>query len=121
MKSDSRNHGGVQMTRWILAVVAALAVAAAGCGTDETGSKSKGEQAPVVKKGPVKGKLTISQWPLYVDPGKRGTVAEFEKATGVDVKYVEEINDNAEFFGKLRPLLEQGDAGDRSLITVSDW
>ena len=67
------------------------------------------------------GELTISQWPLYIDPGKRGTIAEFEETTGVDVKYVEEINDNNEFFGKLRPLLERGDTGGRSLITVSDW
>ena len=77
----------------------------------------EGEQAPVVKKGPVKGQMTISQWPLYIDPGKKGTIAEFEKATGVDVKYVEEINDNDQFFGKIRPQLQQGDSGGRSLIT----
>ena len=109
------------MTRWMLAAVVALAVVAAGCGTDETGAKSKGEKAPVVKKGPVKGQLMISQWPLYIDPGKKGTIAEFEKATGVDVKYVEDINDNDQFFGKMRPLFQRGDSGGRSLITVSDW
>ena len=74
------------MTRWMLAVVVMLAVVAAGCGTDEAGVKPKGEKAPVVKKGPVKGKLTISQWPLYIDPGKKGTIAEIETATDVDVK-----------------------------------
>jgi spermidine/putrescine transport system substrate-binding protein len=109
------------MRRWMLAAaVAALLMTAAGCGTDEETAKSE-DSAPVVPRGKVKGSLTISQWPLYIDPGKKGTIAEFEKATGVDVKYVEEINDNAEFFGKLRPLLENGDSGDRSLITVSDW
>ena len=72
-------------------------------------------------KGPVKGSFTFSQWPLYIDPGKKGTIAEFEKATGVDVKYVEEINDNDQFFGKIRPQLERGDSGGRSMITVSDW
>jgi spermidine/putrescine transport system substrate-binding protein len=109
------------MTRWMLAAVLAIGVAAAGCGTDETGDKSKNEQAPVVAKGPVRGKLTISQWPLYIDPGKKGTIAEFEDATGVDVKYVEDINDNDQFFGKLRQLLERGESGGRSMITVSDW
>jgi spermidine/putrescine transport system substrate-binding protein len=109
------------MRRWMLAAaVAALLITAAGCGTDEEPANGDAS-APVVPKGRVKGELTISQWPLYIDPGKKGTIAEFEKATGVDVKYVEEINDNAEFFGKLRPLLEQGDSGDRSLIVVSDW
>ena len=56
-------------------------------------------------QGPVEGKLTISQWPLYIDPGKNGTIAEFERDTGVDVNYIEDINDNAEFFGKMQPLL----------------
>ena len=109
------------MRRWILAVAIAAMLVAAGCGTDEPPAKGDEASAPVVPKGSVKGDLTIAQWPLYIDPGKRGTIAEFEKATGVDVKYVEEINDNAEFFGKLRPQLERGDSGDRSLITVSDW
>ncbi|HEV7846842.1 MAG TPA: spermidine/putrescine ABC transporter substrate-binding protein [Thermoleophilaceae bacterium] len=103
----------------MVAVLAALAVA--GCGTDEPTAKAGDKKAPVVAKGKVGGKLTIAQWPLYVDPGKRGTIAEFEKASGVDVKYVEEINDNNEFFGKLRPLLERHDTGGRSMITLSDW
>jgi spermidine/putrescine transport system substrate-binding protein len=109
------------MRRWILAAGVAALLTAAGCGTDEQSAKGDDAAAPVVPKGKVKGSLTIAQWPLYIDPGKRGTIADFEKASGVDVKYVEEINDNAEFFGKLRPLLERGDTGDRSLITVSDW
>jgi spermidine/putrescine transport system substrate-binding protein len=109
------------MTRWMLAVVVALAVLAAGCGTDETSGSSKDEQAPVAKTGPAKGKLEISQWPLYIDPGKKGTIAEFEKKTGVDVKYIEDINDNDQFFGKIRQQLEQGDSGGRSIIVLSDW
>jgi spermidine/putrescine transport system substrate-binding protein len=109
------------MKRWMLAAAIAALLAAAGCGTDEKSARSGESSAPVVPKGEVRGSLTISQWPLYIDPGKGGTIAEFEKTTGVDVKYVEEINDNAEFFGKLRLLLEGGDSGDRSLITVSDW
>lgn len=71
--------------------------------------------------GPVQGELTISQWPFYIDPGQNGTVADFERDTGVDVNYSEEINDNQQFFGKLQPLLDRGDSGGRSLITVSDW
>ena len=92
--------------------------ALAACGEEGGGST---EQAPVAKAGPARGDLMISQWPLYIDPGKKGTIAEFESATGVDVKYVEDINDNAEFYGKLRPQLQGGSSGGRSLITVSDW
>ena len=110
------------MTRWMLAgALILLVLVAVACGTDETSSQATDEKAPVVPKGLVKGSFTFSQWPLYIDPGKNGTVAEFEKATGVDLKYVEEINDNDQFFGKIRPQLDRGDSGGRSLITVSDW
>jgi spermidine/putrescine transport system substrate-binding protein len=110
------------MTRWMpAAALAALVAIAVGCGTDEPENKGSEEKAPVVAKGPVRGKLTISQWPLYIDPGKKGTIAEFEKKSGVDVKYVEDINDNDQFFGKIRPLLERGDTGGRSMIVLSDW
>jgi len=110
------------MTRWIVAAaLVVLAALAAGCGTDETNSANGGENAEVVAKGPAKGSFTFSQWPLYIDPGKNGTVAQFEKDTGIGLKYVEEINDNDQFFGKLRPQLERGDSGGRSMITLSDW
>ena len=68
------------MRRWMLAAAVAALLAAAGCGTDEPPAKGDEASAPVVPKGPVKGDLTIAQWPLYIDPGKRGTIAEFEKA-----------------------------------------
>ena len=49
--------------------------------------------------------MTISNWPLYID---KGTVPAFEKATGVSVKYIEDVNSNEEFFAKLRPELAEG-------------
>jgi spermidine/putrescine transport system substrate-binding protein len=109
-------------SRKLVPAIAALALAtltaAAGCGGT---SHKAGAQPPIVPKGPVKGRLTIAQWPLYIDPGKHGTVAQFERATGVSVKWVEEINDNVQFFGKIRPELATGQSGGRSMITMSDW
>ena len=58
--------------------------------------------------GKPSGDLTISNWPLYID---KNTVPNFEKATGVSVKYIEDVNDNAEFFGKMQPLLAKGQSG----------
>src|SRR5204863_3019312 len=37
------------------------------------------------------------------------------------VKYIEDVNDNAEFFGKVQPLLAQGQSGGRSIFVVTDW
>jgi len=97
-------------------LVAALALAA--CGDNGGGG---GSEAPVAKGGKPTGEVTISNWPGYIDPGKNGTVAEFEKTYGIDVKYIEDINDNLQFFGKLQPLLASGNSGGRSLFVVTDW
>ena len=101
------------LRKLVVSLVAVAAVAiAAGCG--DSGGTS-GKDAAEVPAGPVKGKLQIAQWPAYVDPGKNGTINEFEKATGVHVDYIEDINDNNEFFGKLQPQLAKGESGGRTL------
>ena len=106
----------------VVAAVAVLALAlglvACGGGGGGGGDSSEAETA---KAGAVKGELTISNWPGYIDPGKGGTVAEFEKETGVSVKYIEDVNDNNSFFGKLQPQLDQGESGGRSIFVVTDW
>src|SRR3954454_5051079 len=54
-----------------VAAVASSAALAMGCGGGggiEGGSNGPATEADA--SGPVQGKLTISQWPLYIDPGK---------------------------------------------------
>jgi spermidine/putrescine transport system substrate-binding protein len=104
-------------------VVLALALGLAACGGGGGGGGDSSD-AETAKAGPVKGELTISNWPGYIDPGEdgeEGTIAEFEKETGVNVKYIEDVNDNEEFFGKLQPQLDQGESGGRSIFVVTDW
>jgi len=103
-----------------LALLAALALALAACGGGGGGIEGGGaDEAPQVQlEGKPSGSVTISNWPLYID---EGTVAGFERASGVSVKYIEDVNDNVEFFGKMQPLLSQGEAGGRSLFIVTDW
>jgi spermidine/putrescine transport system substrate-binding protein len=109
-------------TRLVTAVaVLALALGLAACGDDTVGGGGSSEEATVAKGGPVKGSLTISNWPGYIDPGPKGTVAEFESETGVDLEYLEDVNDNNTFFGKLQPQLEQGESGGRSIFVLTDW
>jgi len=106
VRSDRRRPVAWVVATLLAALLAGVAVA--GCGSGGIGGDT-GPATEVDASGPVKGQLTISQWPLYIDPGKNGTVAEFESTTGVDVKYIEDINDNSEFFGKMQPLLAKGD------------
>ena len=98
----------------------ALTLGLAACGGDDVGGGSD-EEVQVAESGPVEGELTISNWPGYIDPGKEGSIAEFEEKTGVTVKYIEDINSNIQFFGKMQPLLQEGESGGRDIIVVTDW
>ncbi len=71
-------------------------------------------------------RLAWANWPLYIDTDdadetRRPTLEAFEKRTGISVEYVEEINDNDEFFGKVSPALMNHQRTDRDLIVISDW
>src|SRR5262249_31318133 len=70
------------------------------------------------------GSLTISNWPLYIDidpkTKKPGTIAQFQKKTGIKVKYIEDVNDNATFFGKIQGALSRGSSTGRDLIVMTD-
>ncbi|MFF2999321.1 spermidine/putrescine ABC transporter substrate-binding protein [Streptomyces sp. NPDC057950] len=71
-------------------------------------------------------RLTWSNWPLYIDTDdkdrtKRPTLDAFGKRTGISVDYIEEINDNDEFFGKISPSLMNHQQTGRDLIVISDW
>jgi spermidine/putrescine transport system substrate-binding protein len=99
-----------------LALGASLGIAA--CGGGGLGSSGNNTAETVHVTGKPTGEVTISNWPLYID---KQTVPDFEKQTGVQVKYIEDVNDNAEFFGKVQPLLAQGKSGGRSMFVVTDW
>ncbi len=100
----------------VLALGTSLGVAACGGGGVGSGANEKVETVQVSAKP--SGDLTISNWPYYID---KQTVPDFEKATGIDVTYHEDVNDNAAFFGKMQPLLAKGESGGRSIIVVTDW
>lgn len=102
----------------IAALAAALGIAA--CGGDDVGGGGGGE-VPVAEGGKASGDVLISNWPGYVAPGDSGTIAQFEQQTGVDTEYKDDVSDNVIFFNKLKPQLDQGDSGGRSLFVVTDW
>lgn len=71
------------------------------------------------------GTLRISNWPLYIDidekTKKRPTLQQFQQEFGVNVRYIEDVNDNDEFFGKVQAPLRQGDSIDRDIVVLTDW
>ncbi len=102
-----------------MALLASVGIAACGGGGGIEGGSSSAQKTQTVSlDGKATGDITISNWPLYID---KNTVGDFEKSTGLSVKYIEDVNDNAEFFGKLQPQLAQGESGGRSIFVVTDW
>jgi spermidine/putrescine transport system substrate-binding protein len=74
--------------------------------------------------GRADGTLSFENWGAYIDPtrdGSPGTVDRFRQATGIDVGYAETINDNAEYFAKIQPLLGAGRTIDADLIVPTSW
>jgi spermidine/putrescine transport system substrate-binding protein len=95
-----------------------------GCGVPAAyvppGERSAADLSAIDKR------LTWANWPLYIDTDdedetRRPTLEAFRKRTGISVEYVEEINDNDEFFGKVSPALMNHQRTGRDLIVISDW
>jgi spermidine/putrescine transport system substrate-binding protein len=64
------------------------------------------------------GNWTFSNWPLYID---KSVLKSFDKKYGGHVKYVEDINDNFEFFGKVRQQLQAKRSIGRDIVTLTDY
>ena len=90
----------------------------AACGDDGGGGGGK-----VIPKGEIADTLHFSNWPYYIDVkgNDHPTLDQFQKKYGTKIKYVEEINDNVEFFGKVRQQYSSGNSGGRDLHVVTDW
>ena len=68
--------------------------------------------------------LHFSNWTLYMDTNNKKhtnpSLIEFEKKYGTHVAYVEDINDNASFFGKIQGPLSRGQSIDRDIVVLTD-
>ncbi len=67
--------------------------------------------------------LIISNWPQYIDPRKKktSTMSVFQERTGITVDYTDDINDNSEFYAKVRNQLSDCQPIDRDMMILTDW
>ncbi|MFD7388791.1 spermidine/putrescine ABC transporter substrate-binding protein [Streptomyces sp. NPDC059852] len=126
----SLSNGRAAMTRRSLlraSAGGALAVgglgALTGCGIPAAGDTEGGVSA---EDHSAKEKtVSFSNWTEYMDTDDSGrehpTLDAFTKRTGIKVKYTEDINDNTEFFGKIKPQLAAGQDTGRDIIVLTDW
>lgn len=98
--------------------------ALAGCGIPPA-KRAEGTAAASDDHSAQEKEINFSNWTEYMDTSEdeksRPTLEEFTKRTGIKVKYTEDINDNVEFFGKIKPQLAAGQDTGRDLIVVTDW
>ena len=99
-----------------------LAAVLAACGgvqgEAEKSSKEKQDTRAVSHPKTTIGSWTFANWPLYID---KKVLKQFNKEYGGKVKYTEEINDNFEFFGKVRQQLQSGKPIGRDIVTLTDY
>lgn len=102
----------------------AMVAAACGAGGDDTSSASA-SPASAADQSATDKVVNWSNWPLYLDvddqTGEYPSLKAFEKQTGITVTYTEDVNDNNEFFAKVRTQLEQGQDIGRDLVVLTDW
>ena len=101
----------------------------ASCGT--AGAHQTPESCPSEDRSATERSVRFSNWPEYIDQGttvvdgRRTTVmptlASFEAESGIDVVYNTDVNDNAEFFAKVRDQLSACEPIGRDIIVLTDW
>ncbi|MEV5976800.1 spermidine/putrescine ABC transporter substrate-binding protein [Streptomyces sp. NPDC052114] len=130
MHRSLRNGRGALTRRSLLRATTGGALAVGGlgalsaCGIPAAGKEQGGVAAD--DHSADEKRINFSNWTEYMDvdekdKNRRPTLAAFTKRTGITVKYTEDINDNVEFFGKIKPQLAAGQDTGRDLICVTDW
>lgn len=68
-------------------------------------------------------RLVISNWPGYIDPRRRrkSSANIFQETTGITVEYTPDINDNSEFYAKVKNQLGSCQPIGRDVVVLTDW
>lgn len=109
-----RTAGAALMATGLASVLSACGIA----GTAQENLQELQKAAATVRHPKVPlGNWTFSNWPLYMD---KSILKSFDAKYGGTVKYVEDINDNNDFFGKVRQQLTQHQPIGRDIVVLTD-
>ncbi|MFC1431327.1 PotD/PotF family extracellular solute-binding protein [Streptacidiphilus sp. N1-3] len=133
-RTRARSSAAAMSRRSLLrgATAGGLAVAGAGllsaCGVQghvvPPGAKATGQAGKDYSD--TEKKVVWATWPAYIDiddkhPDKRPTLDAFVKESGIQVDYLEIINDNNDFYTKVDPYLVKGIDTGYDIMVVSDY
>ncbi|MGP4006591.1 polyamine ABC transporter substrate-binding protein [Streptomyces sp. 4N124] len=129
MRRSLRNGRAALTRRSLLRASAGGALAVGGlgalsaCGIPAAGKSEGGTSAEDYSAK--EKEVSFSNWTEYIDIDEsekhHPTLEAFTKRTGIKVKYTEDINDNNEFFAKIKPQLAAGQETGRDIIVLTDW
>ncbi|MFF7973525.1 extracellular solute-binding protein [Streptomyces sp. NPDC007905] len=115
-RSLLRASAGGALTVGGLGALSACGIPAAGKTQGGTSAQDHSAKEKVVN---------FSNWTEYIDVDDSGkhhpTLEAFRRRSGITVKYTEDINDNNEFFGKIKPQLAAGQDTGRDIVVLTDW
>jgi spermidine/putrescine transport system substrate-binding protein len=108
----------------ITGVAVTAAACGAGGGASESSSAAPAPSLPADLSDTEKF-VNWANWPLYIDvddeSGAYPTLEAFQAETGIKINYSEDVNDNNEFYAKVRAQLEAGQSIDRDIVVLTDW
>lgn len=107
------------------ALLRGAAVGAAGAGALALSSCGSGGGSAADSGDGSAGSIVWGNWTYYLDyddsAGTYPSLDQFGAETNIDVEYIEDIDDNNTFFGKIKDQLDQGLHTGYDVITFTDW
>jgi spermidine/putrescine transport system substrate-binding protein len=119
---------GLMTRRTVMQGAGAVGLAAflAACGTKGAASDTSASSKPTASDRSDTDKLVNwSNWQAYIDVDDKTqahpTLDDFKTKFGITVNYTEDVNDNDEFFAKIKPQLQAGQDTGRDTFCLTDW
>ena len=110
---------------------AAGLTALAACGTGSTtptgpaGTSGATGPSPAADRSATEKVVNWANWTLYLDydedTKKYPTLEAFQKQSGIEATYAEDIDDNDTYYGKIQSQLRTGKDIGKDLIVFTDW
>jgi spermidine/putrescine transport system substrate-binding protein len=125
--NDVSRRDFLRLVGYSAALAAGGGALLAACGNGDEPAGAATTAGVTATTAAVSKELVFANWPFYIDPGgedsffETSSLQDFEELTGISVEYIEEINDNNEWFGKVQGQLSAGQSIERDIGVITDW
>jgi spermidine/putrescine transport system substrate-binding protein len=91
------------------------------CGT--SGTKVEADDCKSTDKSDSEKQVFFSNWPEYIDVkgNKMPSLEKFQKESGIKVTYNADVNDNNDFYAKVKNQLGACEPVNRDIFVLTDW